>query len=86
MSRGRASDPGWRARRTCAASGPAAGDCACWSPTDDPFTADAAANGRLWQERLGAAVEVVPGAGHFNRPEEPPVLAELLRWYAADSA
>ena len=50
---------------------------------NDPFTADAAANGRLWQERLGAAVEVVPAAAHFNRPQEPRVLAELLRWYAA---
>jgi predicted alpha/beta hydrolase family esterase len=53
---------------------------------DDPFTADITANARLWQERLGAAVEVVPGAGHFNRPEEPRVLVELLRWYSADSA
>jgi len=50
---------------------------------NDPFTADAAANGRLWQERLGAAVEVVPAAEHFNGSEEPHVLAELLRWYAA---
>ena len=53
---------------------------------DDPFTADAAANGRLWRVRLGAAVEIVPGAGHFNRPEEPRVLAELLRWYPAAGA
>jgi serine hydrolase len=50
---------------------------------NDPYTADVAANGRLWQERLGAVVDVVPGAGHFNRSEEARVLAELLRWYAA---
>ncbi len=50
---------------------------------NDPFTADAAVNSRLWQERLGAAVEVVPAAAHFNRAQEPRVLAELLRWYAA---
>lgn len=50
---------------------------------NDPFTADASANGRLWQERLGAAVELVPAAEHFNRSEEPSVLAELLRWYSA---
>jgi hypothetical protein len=49
---------------------------------DDPFTADAEANERLWRERLGAAVEVVPGAGHFNRTEEPRVLAELMRRYS----
>jgi hypothetical protein len=50
---------------------------------NDPFTADAVANGRLWRGRLGAAVEIVPGAAHFNRPAEPRVLADLLRWYAA---
>jgi len=50
---------------------------------NDPFTADAVANGRLWQERLGAAVDVVLAAAHFNRSEEPRVLAELRRWYSA---
>ena len=50
---------------------------------DDPFTAEAGRNGRLWRERLGAAVEVVRGAAHFNRTQEPSVLAELRRWYAA---
>jgi predicted alpha/beta hydrolase family esterase len=49
---------------------------------DDPFTADVAENGRLWRERLGAAVEVVHAAAHFNRAQEPAVLAALRRWYA----
>jgi predicted alpha/beta hydrolase family esterase len=49
---------------------------------NDPFTADVAANERLWQERLGVVVEVVPAAGHFNRSAEPRVLAELVRWYS----
>lgn len=50
---------------------------------NDPFTADAAANRRLWQERLAATVEIVPGAEHFNRPQEPHVLAELVRSYSS---
>jgi hypothetical protein len=45
---------------------------------DDPFTADAAANGRAWEERLGAEVRLVPGAKHFNAAEEPAVLEALL--------
>ena len=50
---------------------------------DDPFTADAAANRRLWEARLGATVEVVPGAEHFNHEREPQVLSALHRWFAA---
>lgn len=46
---------------------------------DDPFTADHQANAALWQERLGARIELVPGARHFNGAEEPAVLAALLR-------
>ncbi len=44
---------------------------------DDPFTADHAGNAALWQERLGARIQQVPGAKHFNTPTSPPVLAAL---------
>lgn len=44
---------------------------------DDPFTADHAGNAVMWQERLGARVQLVPGAKHFNTPTSPPVLAAL---------
>lgn len=46
---------------------------------NDPFTADHATNAALWRERLGARVELVPGARHFNGAAEPSVLAALLR-------
>jgi predicted alpha/beta hydrolase family esterase len=46
---------------------------------DDPFTRDHAANAELWRERLGARIELIPGARHFNAAEEPAVLATLLR-------
>jgi hypothetical protein len=41
---------------------------------NDPFTADFEANKRAWEERARARVVVVPGAKHFNAPEEPAVL------------
>ncbi|MCB9690908.1 MAG: alpha/beta hydrolase [Alphaproteobacteria bacterium] len=41
---------------------------------DDPFTGDHVANAALWRERLGAAVELVPGARHFNAAPQHPVL------------
>ncbi|MBA3545500.1 MAG: alpha/beta hydrolase [Nannocystis sp.] len=44
---------------------------------DDPFTADHVGNAAMWQERLGAAVQLVPGAKHFNVPTSAPVLAAL---------
>ena len=44
---------------------------------DDPFTADHVGNAAMWQERLGATVQQVPGAKHFNVPNSPPVLAAL---------
>lgn len=44
---------------------------------DDPFTADHAATAAAFRERLGAQVEVVPGAKHFNSAESPPVLDAL---------
>ena len=45
---------------------------------NDPFTSDHAANQRALTERLGAEVRVIPGAKHFNAPEEPAVLHTLL--------
>jgi predicted alpha/beta hydrolase family esterase len=44
---------------------------------NDPFTADFAENRRAWEERVGANVTVRPGEAHFNRAEEPSVLAAL---------
>lgn len=45
--------------------------------TDDPFTADAARTRRLFEERLEADVRIHDRAGHFNRSEEPEVLAAV---------
>lgn len=45
---------------------------------DDPFTSDHETNARLWRERVGAEVRLVPGAKHFNGAEEPVVLEALL--------
>jgi hypothetical protein len=45
---------------------------------DDPFTPNWRANGRLWEERLGARVQMVPGAAHFNHPVQPAVLHALV--------
>jgi uncharacterized protein len=44
---------------------------------NDPFTSDFRENGRLWTERLGAEVVLVPGARHFNAAQEPAVLDAL---------
>jgi len=44
---------------------------------NDPFTADHAAT-RARFEQLGAAVTLVPGARHFNRPEEPAAWQALV--------
>ena len=42
--------------------------------TNDPFNPDYEENGALWTQRLGSEVRVVPGAGHFNAPQQPAVL------------
>ncbi len=46
--------------------------------TDDPYTADAARTRRLFEERLAAEVRIHDRAGHFNRADEPEVLAALV--------
>jgi predicted alpha/beta hydrolase family esterase len=45
---------------------------------NDPFTADWRANQLLWQERVGAQVEISSGGLHFNASQESAVL-ELVR-------
>jgi predicted alpha/beta hydrolase family esterase len=45
---------------------------------NDPYTADAAHTARLFQDRLGAEVKIVEGAGHFKAAEEPSVLSATL--------
>lgn len=49
---------------------------------NDPFTSDFARNRRLWEERLGAEVLLVPGARHFNAAQEPAVLDALRSRFA----
>jgi len=46
---------------------------------DDPFTRDAEETGRRFASALAAEVQIVPGRKHFNAPEEPAVLAAVLR-------
>lgn len=46
---------------------------------DDPFTRDAEETRRRFVAALGAEVQIVPGRRHFNAPEEPAVLAAVLR-------
>jgi uncharacterized protein len=45
--------------------------------TDDPFTSDQQQNARLWQDRLGATVQIVERGRHFNNHIEPSVRAAL---------
>jgi hypothetical protein len=51
---------------------------------DDPFTRDAEETGRRFVSALGAEVQIVPGRRHFNAPEEPAVLAAVLRLLGVD--
>ncbi|MBT8493665.1 MAG: alpha/beta hydrolase [Deltaproteobacteria bacterium] len=51
--------------------------------TDDPFTADYRSNAEHWRNRLGAEVEIVADARHFNQRHEPSVLAALRELLAA---
>ncbi len=46
---------------------------------NDPFTSDHTANRAAWEERLGAEVQVIPGAKHFNEGEAPAVLEALIQ-------
>lgn len=46
---------------------------------NDPFTADFGETAEQFRSRADASVTVVPGAKHFNAPEEPAVLASLVR-------
>lgn len=52
---------------------------------DDPFTRDAAANRREWENRVGAHVTVVSGARHFNDKQAPVVRDILLGMIANES-
>jgi predicted alpha/beta hydrolase family esterase len=48
---------------------------------NDPYTADFAANWKIWKEKPGAEVHLFSGAGHFNRAEEPAVLDSLAECF-----
>ncbi len=61
-------------RSTSAEPGRAAGRVVALVSDNDPFTRDWEANADAWEKRLGAEVVVEPGAGHFERAEEPRVL------------
>jgi predicted alpha/beta hydrolase family esterase len=45
---------------------------------DDPFTSHWRANAAAWAARLGATTVMVPGAGHFNGRQYPPIRQTLL--------
>jgi uncharacterized protein len=49
----------------------------------DPFTSDYRRNTRLFEERLGARVRLVPGGRHFNNPREPAVLEALQECFVS---
>ena len=44
---------------------------------NDPLSADYARNRSVWQQRIGADVKIISGAGHFKRVREPAVLAAV---------
>lgn len=44
----------------------AAGKVRVFLSDNDPFTSDERANGRTWEEKMGAQVTVLPGRAHFN--------------------
>lgn len=48
---------------------------------DDPYTSDHQANQALWEARMGATVELIAGAKHFNQSREPAVLDAILRHF-----
>jgi predicted alpha/beta hydrolase family esterase len=55
----------------------AAGSISVLLSHGDPFSPDQDDNAAQWEERLGAQVTFVPGAGHFRRTREPAVLEAL---------
>lgn len=56
--------------------------CVVLISDNDPFIADWVANKRAWGDRLNAMVFVVPGAEHFNAPQQPVVLQTLIEQFA----
>jgi len=60
----------------------ALGRCVVVLSDGDPFTTDWRRNTRLWEERMGAEVVVVPGGRHFNNPREPAILDALRTRFA----
>ncbi|RYZ41464.1 MAG: hypothetical protein EOO71_11980 [Myxococcaceae bacterium] len=51
--------------------------CVVLLSDSDPYTPDWRRNTRLFEERLGAEVRLIPGGRHFNNPQEPAVLEAL---------
>ena len=45
--------------------------------TNDRYTPDFAANGKMWQDALGSEVVVIGERGHFGSKEQPEVLAAM---------
>ena len=44
---------------------------------NDPFSSDWQDNRRQWQEKMDAAVEIVPGGQHFNGSTYPMIIETL---------
>ena len=45
--------------------------------TNDRYTPDFAANGKQWEDTLGAEVMVLEERGHFGSKQQPEVLAAM---------
>ena len=59
----------------------AMGKCEVVISDNDPFVSGTAANKHAWEEKLNAKVFVIPGAQHFNAPQQPAVLRTLLEMF-----
>ncbi|RKG86084.1 RBBP9/YdeN family alpha/beta hydrolase [Corallococcus terminator] len=57
--------------------------CVVLLSDSDPYTSDWRRNTRLFEERLGAEVRLIPGGRHFNNPQEPAVLEVLQERFAS---